>query len=106
MIEDGNLTADLIPVDHLGRREPHRMNVLTFMRAIPGFASQFQVRVPESFYSGKKKSCEVRCPCGSTGDMELGVMFACPGCERIYLYLGSSLRVGNSPTRTEVIPTE
>lgn len=99
MIEDGHLDEDLKPMDRLGRQELHRMNVLSFMRAIPGFASRFQTTVPDSYWTGKRKGCEVKCPCGTETEFELGVMHECPGCERIYLHVGRQLRVGNSPTR-------
>lgn len=101
MIEPGRLDADLRPLDRFGRVQPRRLNVLTFMRTIPGFASRFR-DVPERFYAGDVKAAEVACPCGTETSCPTGALTACEGCERIYLYVVARLMVGNSPVSEEV----
>jgi hypothetical protein len=92
------LDEDLIPVDRLGRKDLHQFNILAWCKAMPGFASQFQTVVPPRFYTGNKKTCTVTCPCGAVEEFKLGLLFTCPNCTRIYLWLGDELRVANSPT--------
>lgn len=102
MIEKGFLDEDLRPRDRLGRLVPHRLNMVTFMRAIPGFASQFRT-VPERFYVGEKAKATINCPCGELVEADTGAMTTCDGCERIYVWLVRRLVVGNSPIAEEAV---
>lgn len=100
MIEDGLLNADLKPVDRLGRTLPRRLNILTFAKALPGFTDQF-IAVPSRFYAKTPGVAQVECPCGQVVSAELGNLTRHDGCERIYLYMGKDVMVGNSPAREE-----
>lgn len=105
MIEHGLLDADLRPLDRLGRVQPHRLNVLTFAKAIPGFAEQFRT-VPAKFYTATDgERVQVECPCGEPVTCELGSLTLHGPCKRVYLYAGKRLLVANSPTREEVAVT-
>jgi hypothetical protein len=106
VIEEGLLDDDLRPIDRLGRRQPRRTNALMWFKAIPGFAVQFKRIVPESYFTAKPKGrCEVRCPCGTTQEFDMGDIHECEGnCGRFYLWSSRTLRVAN-PTREEVTPT-
>jgi hypothetical protein len=99
----GPTDPDLRPVDLLGQRQPHTTHALFWYRAIPGFAGQFGVVVPESYFTRTELGrCEVRCPCGATQEIKLGVIHQCEDdCGRFYVWSSKTLRVAN-PTAKEV----
>lgn len=93
--QDGHL------IDTLGRSQPTRLNWLHFIRAVPGLATQFDRKVPDEFWSvdaleDRTPVAVIACPCGKEPIIPLGSCVECD-CERFYLYLGSTIRVANSP---------
>jgi hypothetical protein len=73
---------------------------LIWGEAIPGFASQFERTVPASFFTAMDEGrVEVRCPCGSAQEFDVGDLHPCAGgCGRFYVWSGQTLAVAN-PTR-------
>lgn len=88
------------PVDRIGRRLPHRLNAITFERAIPGFLARF-IDVPVKAWTVAAGIARAACPCGQNIAINPGRMHGCTGCERVYLFTGKTLHVGNSPVRKE-----
>jgi hypothetical protein len=86
--------------DRLGRRQPRKLSVFTFLRAIPGLAVQFR-DIPEDFWAldvndeGYSEAA-ISCPCGATPRVELGTLQEC-SCERFFLFVGTKVMVANSP---------
>lgn len=88
--------------DALGRaipRNPFRSKagVLLLLR-LPGFAAQFEKRVPEDYTMG----CWVRCVCGEIQAVDAGEVVECAGrCERWFFNTGESIRVARWPREEE-----
>lgn len=101
MIEEAHLDADLRPLDRLGRVQLHRLNIATWIKAIPGFMAQFQP-VPTRYYAGDRLTFGMHCPCGEDVTGDVGSLTPHEGCSRIYLYTGRYALVANSPTSEEV----
>lgn len=88
-------------VDNIGRRQPTKLNSIWAFRAIPGLGRQFKQVVPSEFWSKDVDDrglplAIVACPCGQEPQLRPAGMKVC-GCERMYLSLGTEIRVGNSP---------
>jgi hypothetical protein len=86
--------------DRQGWRHPRRLGAMTFMRAIPGLASQFKP-IPDEFWSNDVNSegytaAVIACPCGEEPTVEVGSLAECQ-CERFFLNLGARVLVANSP---------
>lgn len=92
----GGFDSDGRPRDLLGRKQPYPFTWLTFFRAVPGLVDQFARRVPSSFYAQDKSGVIVSCPCGEEPLVALVHSTEC-ACGRVYLNLGDSVRVANSP---------
>lgn len=83
------------PEDRLGRQELHQISWVTPLRSIPGLYDQLQ-KVPGEYWRGKRRTAVVKCPCGKAPEPPVGRSVECD-CERIYIYTGQAVLVGNSP---------
>lgn len=82
--------------DRLNRVVPHRMNPLTFERAMPGYLRRFTA-IPAKAYDADSET--VTCPCGGTPKFtEEQVLIGCD-CERVFLRTSKEVLVANSPVR-------
>jgi hypothetical protein len=88
-----------------GMKLPHRMNWLTFVRAVPGIFSEsglFDTRVPDEFVTVEATKdgepvAVIACPCGATPSAGVAESVACD-CSRIFLNIGQGeIRVFQPP---------
>lgn len=84
--------------DIYGQRLPRRLGMLSFIESIPGFAAQFNRKVPASFWSLDDDSAVVACPCGGSPAIGPSRLTGCePNCPRYYLFTGDVVWVAGSP---------
>lgn len=92
--------------DRLGRKIPHRLDVLSFANGIPGFIERFDVSVPGEFWSQDvdddgRALAVVACPCGNTPKIIAGRLATCAneGCPRVFAFTGQAVLVSGTPPR-------
>lgn len=83
--------ALLRPMDELGRQVPHRLGVLAFASAIPGFMARFK-EVDLGYADVENGVARLWCPCmGSAPAVPLGGFARCSRCGRLYVFSGRTL---------------
>lgn len=87
--------------DLLGRKQPHKMRISNFVRAIPHLASYFTGQVPatsvtqpEAFESRQAGVAVVQCPCGASTEVPHDSAVNCSGeCSRMFWNFAGRVRV-------------
>jgi hypothetical protein len=75
--------------DRLGRQVPHRLNALSFVRAIPGLKERLRLPPDGMTTVTKSGSQTIACPCGETTEIEYLGVHSCK-CERTYINGGGA----------------
>jgi hypothetical protein len=84
--------------DALWRKQPQVPGFIQFARAIPGYAGQFDKRVPDDFTAKMElDAVDVACPCGETPRCRRNVPEEC-GCGRVFAYFAGTVHVARLPT--------
>jgi hypothetical protein len=81
--------------DHLGRKQPARLNAVHFARVIPGYAALFSGHAPDNFVAQVDEDVvEVACVCKPDELPRCKRLVPTPcRCGRWFVYDGSSVRV-------------
>lgn len=91
--------VDGIPRDVFSRVIPHRLGFLSYIKAVPGLADQF-IEIPPQFWNDDVEDGVrvgiIACPCKETPVVPLNELRVC-GCQRVYAFIGRSVRVANRP---------
>lgn len=85
-------------------KEPVKVGVGFFARAVPVIAEAFGRKIPAQFWTlVETELVEVACPCGETPRVPFDRITTCD-CSRSYLYDGQAVRVANSPAASADAP--
>ena len=84
--------------DGIGRKQPKRLSISTFVRAIPALAEHFTAEVPATSISaigiGPTGVVAVQCPCGASTEVPHDSALDCTGaCGRMFWNFAGRVRV-------------
>ena len=86
--------------DRLDRKQPKRLDVMVFARAVPGFMAHFPRTVPENFIAVDRDVLEVACPCGRAPRLTSLTVVEC-ACGRVFARVGTTVHVAPAPEGNE-----
>lgn len=89
--------------DRPGSRMPRKFTMMSWLQhpTLVRVYARFDKEVPGEYWAedieAAKTTAIVSCPCGQEPHVPLHTTEFCPGCDRVYLNLGDTLRVARNP---------